>query len=169
MDGVLGEIRCWPVAFEPRHWAFCDGRRLPIAWNQALFSLIGTSYGGDGVTTFCLPDLRGRIPIGMGQGMGMSRYELGQTGGVEKATLTTSQLPWHNHLLRANSQPGTVAGPGGAYPAGSNAHKIYGATGNTLMTKTVDPAGANPQHDNMMPFLCCNYIICLEGYYPSRD
>jgi microcystin-dependent protein len=170
MEGVIGEIRLWPMSFEPCNWAFCDGRQLSIRNHEALFALIGTTYGGDGVNTFALPDLRGRIPIGAGQGPGQPMYQQGQTGGVENAPLTASQLPMHTHQLRASSEAGTLPDPSGAYPAGSNDQKIYNATGNAIMTSTAaDETDTAPQHPNMMPFVCCNYIICLFGLFPVRD
>lgn len=170
MEGVIGEIRLWPMSFEPHNWAFCDGRLLNVRDSPALFALIGTTYGGDGRNTFALPDLRGRIPIGAGQGPDQPMYDQGQTGGVENVPLTVSQLPRHTHQLRASRKAGTLSDPSDAFPVGSNDQKIYNATGNAIMTSTAaDEADTAPQHPNMMPFVCCNYIICLLGLFPPRD
>ena len=166
MDQFLGEIRLVAFDFEPQGWAFCDGRLLPINQNQALFSLLGTYYGGDGKTTFALPDLRGRVPVGMGQGATGSSYEVGSTGGQEAVKLTTSQLPAHSHAARAHNGASTTKSPAGAVPAAGGA---YAPTQNAKMAATlVGQSGGGQVHENRQPYLVLNYIIALQGIYPSR-
>ena len=115
-DPFIGELRLLPVQFCPRGWAFCNGQILPISQNTALFSLLGTTYGGNGQTTFALPDLRGRVPVYSGQGPGLSSYDLGQVGGTESVTLNLNQTPAHNHLVNASSNDATDSQPGGNFP-----------------------------------------------------
>jgi microcystin-dependent protein len=180
MDPTLSEIRIFAGNFAPLSWAFCNGALLSIAENTALFSLLGTTYGGDGQTTFALPDLRGRVPVGTGQGAGLSFYDLGQVSGSETVTLITTQMPSHNHTAIATVNPkantgggGTVGNPGGGYfsiaggdiyNAGSN-----GVGGASPFTLTVGIAGGSQPHNNLMPLLAMNYIIAVEGIYPSRN
>lgn len=168
MEGVIGEIRLWASNFAPRWWSFCDGRLIAVYQNTALFSILGTTYGGDGRTTFALPDLRGRAPLGWGQGTRLPSYFLGQRGGVENVALTLNEIPAHNHAVQASGAVGTLAEAAGAYPAGSNASSIYAANGSARMMPTIS-AGASIGHDNMMPFTALNYIICLQGIYPMRS
>lgn len=180
MDPTLSEIRIFAGNFAPLAWAFCNGALLSIAENTALFSLLGTTYGGDGQTTFALPDMRGRVPVGTGQGPGLSTYDLGQVSGAENVTLITTQLPVHNHGATATVTPkanisggGSQNSPGGGYfsiAAGDlynvNHNNVGAATNFNL---TVGLTGGSQPHNNMMPFLAMNYIIAVEGIYPSRS
>lgn len=190
-EGFLGEVKMFAGNFAPRGWAFCDGQLLPISQNQALFSLLGTTYGGDGRTTFALPDLRGRAPIGPRNGPGLSNYREGQKGGVEYNILNILQMPAHNHNVIINNN-GTVSipvnseagnedesNPGAGVLANTGADNfssetttaiysgnpiaIQGITANTLNT------GANQSVENRQPFLAINYIIALQGVFPSRN
>ena len=174
-DPFLGEIRLVGFTFAPQGWALCDGQLLSIAQNTALFSLLGTTYGGNGQTTFALPDLRGRVPIHPGQGPGLSNYVLGEQSGSENVTLNTSQLPGHNHPLASSNQQGSSSDPSGFFPAvlneptGSIAVNGYLASSNsTLNPAAIGVTGGNQPHSNIQPFLCVNFIICLQGIYPSR-
>ena len=166
MEPFLGEIRLVAFSFAPRGWAFCAGQLLPINQNQALFSLLGTSYGGDGRTTFALPDLRGRVPIGAGQGTAGSTYELGSSGGQETVKLKASQLPAHSHQVRASSGGSTAKNPSDRVPAAGGA---YAATPNAKMNAAmIGNSGGGQAHDNRQPYLGLNYIIALQGIFPSR-
>jgi microcystin-dependent protein len=149
--------------FAPNGWAFCDGSLQSIAENDALFQLIGTTYGGDGNSTFALPDLRGRVPVHIGNG-----YGLGETGGVESVSLTTSQIPAHNHQLVASTDIPTLSSPANALP-GQAVNKLYRVPGATaqLSTSTLAPSGGSQPHDNMQPYVTINYIIALYGVFPS--
>ncbi|MEW5848834.1 MAG: tail fiber protein [Myxococcota bacterium] len=169
VEGYIGEIRLFAGNFAPQSWAFCMGQILPIAQNTALFSILGTTYGGNGQTTFALPDLRGRTAIGAGQGAGLSDYNLGQLGGAESVTLLTSELPAHTHQVSASSQAAAAAEPTNAFlaAAGSN---VYSNTPNTTMNAAmVGVTGSSQPHNNMPPYLALNYIICMFGIYPSRN
>jgi microcystin-dependent protein len=169
----LGAIFMFGFNFAPRGWATCDGQLLSIAQNSALFSLLGTYYGGDGVQTFALPDLRGRVAVHQGQHPGGSVYTIGEVGGEETVTLAVSQMPVHNHIVEANSNPGDTGAPGGAIFANSGAtDREYLASGlaNVAMSPSIISAsGGNQPHDNMQPFLTINFCIALEGIYPSRS
>ena len=167
MDPFIGEIRLVPFNFAPRGWALCAGQLLPINQNQALFSLLGTEYGGDGRTTFALPDLRGRVPLGAGQPVTGSSYALGATGGQETVKLTTGQLPGHAHPVHANSAAGTTKNPATAYPAGGGA---YAANRNVRMKPAmIGRTGGGGEHENRQPYLSLNYIIALQGIYPAQS
>jgi microcystin-dependent protein len=171
-EPFLGEIRMFGGNFAPRGWAFCDGQILSIAQNTALFSLLGTTYGGDGRTTFALPDLRGRAPVHAGQGPVLSPYSLGQSGGSESVTLNTSQMPSHNHLVNVDTgDNGTTSHPNGQYLASTGSISIYNnaTDGSTLNQGTVQTAGGSQPHSNLQPYLCVDFIIALEGIYPSRN
>ncbi|MBV8819202.1 MAG: phage tail protein [Acidobacteriaceae bacterium] len=160
----VGEIRMFGGNFAPVGWAFCDGSLLPIDQNDVLFNLIGTTYGGDGVNTFALPDLRSRVPIHVGPG-----YALGQPGGVETVTLTTSQLPSHSHPPLASST-GSVSSPTGATWAASLEHQFSNLPPSVAMySGALMPAGGSQPHDNMLPFLAVNFILSLFGIYPSQS
>lgn len=168
-EPFVGEIRMFAGNFAPRGWAYCDGQLLAVSQNDALFSLLGTIYGGDGRTTFGLPDLRGRVPIHAGSGPGLSPRRLGAKAGAEKVTLTVNQLPSHSHTWRASTsvaQNRSPTGNGLASPTGD----LYGPAtlatnlGNSSITNT----GGSRSHTNLMPFLCINFIIALFGIYPSR-
>ena len=173
VEPYIGEIMLFAGNFAPQGWAFCDGQLLPIAPNTALFSLLGTYYGGDGQTTFALPDLRGRVPMhtGSGPGPGLSPRSLGETGGSEAVTLAAGQMPAHTHSLQVDSANGTTASPGGALlardPAGTPAYGVN-ATG-ALSAQAIASAGGNQPHQNMPPFLAINYCIALQGAYPPRS
>lgn len=162
--------------FAPRGWAFCNGQILPIAQNTALFSILGTTYGGNGQTTFALPDLRGRSPMQWGQGPGLTPRSLGEASGTETVTLLTNQMPAHTHALRANSGQGDSFSPDGTVSAiGVDASQqplnIYssGTVNATMNPAAIGAAGGSQPHDNMSPFLCVSFIIALEGIYPSRN
>jgi microcystin-dependent protein len=166
-DPFIGEIRLVPFAFAPRGWALCEGQLLPINQNQALFSLLGTYYGGDGRTTFALPDLRGRVPVGAGDAVTGTAYALGAVGGQETVKLTASQLPSHTHAVWAWKGAPTTKRPTGAVPAGAGA---YGASQDVKMgAKMIGRTGGGQAHDNRQPYLCLNYIIALQGIYPARS
>lgn len=167
--------------FAPVGYNLCNGQLLSIAQNTALFSLLGTNYGGDGVSTFGLPDLRGRLPIHQGQGPGLSSYIVGQVGGQEAVTLITSELPAHTHGLQAVSSAGTTNLPSGAYLApgpstgsGPNATSLntYTATTTPLVSlnaASIQAAGGGQPHNNIQPYLCVTYIIAMQGVFPSRN
>lgn len=166
----LGEIRMFGGNFAPAGWMFCEGQLLPIAEYDALFNLIGTTYGGDGQQTFALPDLRGRIPIHQGQGSGQSPRLLGETLGTEWVTLLQSQMPVHQHPLAA-SGPATLGDPGGRLLGNTGATHLYvdTAPGLTMSSDAVVPRGGSQPHNNVMPFQCVNFIICLFGIFPSQS
>lgn len=168
----LGVISMFGGNFAPRGYALCQGQLQSIAQNDALFALLGTIYGGDGQVTFALPDLRGRAPIHQGNLAGGSTYVIGQVLGTESVTLTATQMPAHSHTLGANSNPGSAAGPAGAVWASYSAGQNYAASGsaNTLMSASaLTPSGGNQPHSNVQPFLAINFIIALEGVFPSRN
>jgi microcystin-dependent protein len=162
----VGEVRMFGGNFAPVGWMFCAGQLLAIAEYETLFNLIGTTYGGDGQSTFGLPDLRGRIPIHQGSG-----YVVGQTGGVEQVTLTVNQMPNHTHPAQAQAGPGNQATPAGGIWAASawNQYAAYsGANPVTMNPNAVQPAGGNQPHDNLMPYLAVSFIISLFGIFPSQ-
>ena len=170
-DPYIGEIRMFAGNFAPLGWAFCNGALLPIAQYEALFSLLGTTYGGDGQTTFALPDLRGRGPIHAGQGPGLTNHPQGEQGGTETVTLTVAQMPAHTHAPAASSAAGTSSHPNGnVWAASSTSDNQYAGTSNTTMNPaTIGVAGGNQPHDNRQPVLAINFIISLEGIYPSPN
>ncbi len=168
-EPFLGELRLFPYTFAPRGWAFCQGQLLPIAQNTALFSLLGTTYGGNGQTTFALPDLRGRAPISAGQGSGLSPYTLGEVGGTETVTLINNQMPQHSHGVAAASVP-TTKNPNNALPSFTAAGSSYGTAADLSMSPSMlGTAGGSQPHQNMQPFLVLNWCIALEGIFPSRN
>lgn len=169
-EPFLGEIRLFPYNFAPRGWAFCQGQILPIAQNTALFSLLGTTYGGNGQTTFALPDLRGRVPNSSGQGPGLSSYTLGEQGGVETVSLIAQQMPTHNHTIAVNNSGASTGRPSGAYP-GQTSGNSYAPSpdGSTFAPQAVSNAGNSQPHENRPPYLTLNYCIALEGIFPSRN
>ena len=168
-EPFVGEIRMFAGNFAPRGWAFCDGQLLAVSQNDALFSLLGTIYGGDGRTTFGLPDLRGRIPIHAGTGPGLSPRRLGAKGGTEKETLTVNQLPSHTHPMQATANLSTSPNPQGNVFARS-VGDVYTTdfTPSPMNAGVVSKVGGSQPHTNLMPFLCINFIIALFGIYPSR-
>lgn len=165
----LGEIFLVPYNFAPRGYAFCEGQILSISQNTALFALLGTTYGGNGQTTFALPDLRGRVPVGVGQGPGLSNVDLGQVGGTETVTLTQAQMPAHNHLAGSTQAAGTATRPSNQFPAAGAG--VYGAAsdGTTMNAAVVQSAGGNQPFSVKSPFLGLHYIIALQGIFPSRN
>jgi microcystin-dependent protein len=164
----IGEIRMVGFNFAPQGWAFCDGSLLPISENDTLFSLIGTTYGGDGQATFALPNLAGRIPVHMGTGPGLSTRVIGEAAGVEQVTLITSQIPVHSHAPQAQSANGGLNTPQNGVWAGS-ATALYSTDqpNVTMRSGLVNLAGGSQPHENMMPFLAINFIISLYGIYPT--
>ena len=170
MEAFIGQIVIWPVTFAPVGWNFCDGTLLSIAQYDALFNLLGTTYGGDGQSTFAVPDLRGRVPIHVS-----NSYSLGQQGGVESVTLTTNQIPGHGHDYSASTNPVNVASPAnavvGATPADGSKGWVLRIGGGSadFAGPAIGVAGGGQPHDNMQPYQCVNYIICLEGIYPSQN
>jgi microcystin-dependent protein len=171
-DPFVAEIRIFPFNFAPKGWAFCDGQIMPISQNTALFSLLGTTYGGDGKSTFALPDLEGRAALHRGQGPGLSLYDLGQTGGSETVTLLESEIPVHAHGILANINPANLAAPA---PDRSWARASPGAAYKSTNTglaqfagHALAPAGGDQPHNNMMPYLTLNFCIALQGVFPPR-
>lgn len=171
VDPLLGQISMFAGNFAPRGWALCDGQLLAISSNTALFSLLGTTYGGDGRTTFALPDLRGRAPIHEGQGPGLSDKRLGQRGGAEQVILQVSNLPSHTHSLNASTATGTSNVPTGNVHADTSVFdKEYATTANTAMSGTaIGNTGGNIPVSIVQPYLTINYIIALQGTFPSRN
>jgi len=165
----VGEIRMFGGNFAPLGWALCNGQLLPISQYDVLFTLIGTTYGGDGQNTFALPDLRGRVPVHAGQRSGASAFVLGQQAGSESVTLTNQQMPVHSHGLLAGSGIGTSATPDGEVLAESSLATMYSASTPTatMASSSTGPAGGSQPHENMQPFLCVEFIIALEGIFPS--
>lgn len=160
----VGEIRIFAGNFPPAGWMFCEGQLLPISENETLFQLIGTTYGGDGQSTFALPDLRGRLPLHQGNG-----FVLAQQGGVETVTLTTQQIPSHTHAMLASTGPGTQNAPAGNVTAASPSVQLYAAdvTDSNLAPTAVGSTGGSQPHDNFQPYLCLDFIISLFGIFPS--
>jgi microcystin-dependent protein len=180
MEGYIGEIRMFGGNFAPRAWQYCQGQLLSIASNTALFSILGTTFGGNGSTTFALPNFASRIAVGSGTGPGLSLVVLGQVAGSETTTLTTQQMPAHTHSAVASfkpvasSDPGSLKTPAGNFPAGSGGTNVYNSTSNSQMGSnaidiTIQNAGGNQPFNNIMPYLALNFIICVEGIFPSRN
>lgn len=170
-EPFVAEIRIFAGNFAPRGWAFCNGQLLPISQNTALFSLIGTTYGGDGETVTQLPNLQGRVPMHPGRGPGLTSRRLGQRGGVENVTLSEAQIANHNHQqsLRVDSSPGDAATPEGNVFARSPVSSPYSTTQENLKGKALQSSGDTLPHNNLQPFLTMNFIIALVGLYPSRS
>jgi len=174
MEPYLGQLMLVGFNFAPQGWALCNGQILSIAQNTALFSLLGTTYGGNGVTTFALPDLRGRAPLHFGQGPGLSNYTQGEASGTETVTLLQTQIPAHNHTIAANSNTGTGSDPSGAIPAAFGTSLppegpwTTSGANTTLAPSAVGVTGGSQPHSNMQPFLVLNWIIATEGIFPSR-
>jgi len=167
----IGEIRMFAGNFAPAGWAFCDGQLLAIAENDALFALIGTTYGGDGQTTFALPDLRGRIPIHQGTGAGLTPRSLGESAGSENVTLTVNQLPVHPHAFLGTSSNASATNPANAVVAAPSTIDLYRpatAPNTNLAPNALGPTGGSQPHDNLQPFLCISFIISLFGIFPSQ-
>ncbi len=170
-EPFVGEIRMFAGNFAPRGWAFCDGQLLAVSQNDALFSLLGTIYGGDGRTTFGLPELRGRVPIHPGTGPGLSPRRLGAKSGSENETLTTNQLASHTHDWNANKAAATGSAPAGKVLADPSPNRLYRPVDQTasLASNTIVNTGGSRSHTNLMPTLCIHFIIALVGIYPSRN
>ncbi len=168
-DPFVAEIRIFPFNFAPRGWAWCDGQLLPLSQNTALFSLLGTTYGGNGLNNFALPDLQGRAPMHPGQGPGLSLHDLGETGGSETVSLLESEIPAHAHTLRADTQdPGDNFAPSPLMTLG-RANVYQSASGLVAMApEMLAPAGGDQPHNNMMPYLTFYFCIALQGVYPPR-
>lgn len=170
-EPYVGEIRMFAGNFAPNGWMFCEGQTLPISENEVLFQLIGTTYGGDGEETFNLPNLASRIPIHMGTGPDGTTYQIGEMAGTESETLSTQQIPVHNHAFMASTAVGTANTPGGNIPAAlTGSAMLYRevAPSGTLATQANVITGGSQPHDNTQPFLCLNYIISLFGVFPSQ-
>jgi microcystin-dependent protein len=174
----LGEIRMFAGSFAPRGNSFAAGQILNITQNTALFSLFGTIYGGNGTVTFGLPDLRGRVAVGFQQGPGLSNYMLGQTGGSENVAITSNTMPMHNHTFNASSDTATSAQPGGNVPATLDAGYLgyyftpgndSNAPPNPFLATAISNVGGSQPHENRMPILAINYIVALQGIFPSRN
>jgi microcystin-dependent protein len=169
----VAEIRIFPFNFPPKGWAFCNGQLMALSQNTALFSLLGTTYGGDGKSNFALPNLQGNVPMHPGQGPGLSLHDLGETGGSDTVTLLTSEMPSHNHTagcIDGRTVSGQVSSPAGAVfsKAAANSY-ISGANANQTMNQNmVGPIGGNLPHNNLMPYLTLNICIALQGVYPPR-
>ncbi|WP_165768055.1 phage tail protein [Flavobacterium plurextorum] len=169
-DPLIGQISMFAGTFAPRGWLFCNGQLLPIPQYSTLFSIIGTTYGGDGINNFALPDLRGRVPVGQGQGPGLSPRNLGETSGNENVTLTISNMPAHNHQLNASTAVGTSNVPTGNVLANTSVlDKEYNGSPNTAMNNaSIGISGSNAPVTIMQPFQTINFIIAIEGIYPPR-
>lgn len=178
MEGYIGSIQMFAGNFAPRGWQFCAGQIMSISANTALFSILGTTYGGNGTSTFQLPDLRSRVPVGAGQGNGLSNWQLGQPEGTETVTLNTNQLPAHNHNVAVSAGPANSSSGGNNYLAVANANlqgdpvtvNTYNGTPNAVLgANSISLTGQNQPVANIQPSLGINYIICVEGIYPSRN
>jgi microcystin-dependent protein len=172
-EAFIGSIVLFAGNFAPRGWAFCQGQLLSISTNTALFSILGITYGGNGQTTFALPDLRGRVPRGPGQGPGLTPVTLGEQAGSESVTLTTSQMPAHSHTVACDTTATGSSDPAGAFPGNPGSlsgTELYGPTANgTMAPNMISPAGGSQPVSVQQPSLGLNYIICLEGIFPSRN
>ncbi|HQU84919.1 MAG TPA: tail fiber protein [Pyrinomonadaceae bacterium] len=170
-DPFIGEIRMFGGNFAPLNWALCNGAAQSIAQNDALYALIGTTYGGDGINTFNLPDLQGRLPIHQGTLAGGSTYVIGQQLGTETVTLTNAQMPAHSHPISANSNNGSSPNPSGNFVAGTTLAPYAQSvpTDQTLNAQTIGVAGGSQPHTNLMPYLCVTFIISLFGIFPQRN
>ncbi len=172
MEPFIGEIRLVGFTFAPQGWAFCNGQLLSVNQNSALFSLLGVTYGGDGITTFALPDLQGRVPLHFGSGTGLSRRSQGEVGGEERVTLTAAQMPSHSHAAYCHGEAGDSNSPVNRFwskDAGSQSGTYHSAGGAAMNPGALNSAGGSQPHDNMPPFLALNFIIAVEGIYPSRS
>ncbi len=170
-DPFVAEIRIFPFNFAPKGWAWCDGQLLPISQNTALFSLLGTTYGGDGKSTFALPDLQGRAPMHPGQGPGLSLHDLGETGGSETVSLLESEIPSHTHTLRGSADDGDLTIPAaGRVLAKAQGQNLYNTASSLTMmaAEALAPAGGDQPHNNMQPYLTFYFCIALQGVYPPR-
>lgn len=175
MDPYIGDIRIFAGNYAPKGWMLCNGALLDISNYSTLFTIIGTTYGGDGMSTFSLPDLRGRLPVGFGTGVGLTPRVIGQTFGSESVTLLTTQIPPHAHDLLANTAEATTSSPTGNVFAANTTDVFYaelpstGPQPQTMNVASVQSTGGTQPHDNIMPSTAMNYIICVEGIFPSRN
>ena len=173
-DPFVAEIRIFPFNFAPKGWAWCDGQLMPLSQNTALFSLLGTTYGGNGKSNFALPDLQGRAPMHPGQGPGLSLHDLGETGGSETVTLLESEIPTHVHALRASNDAAVANQPAGnalSRPFGRG-NNLFNATNSPLVMMSPSaaaPAGGDAPHNNMQPYLTFYFCIALQGVFPPRS
>ncbi len=169
-DPFVAEIRMFGFTFPPQSWADCNGQIVPIAQNTALFSLLGTTYGGNGTQTFALPNLQNLIPVGIGQGPGLSDYVQGQTGGTTDITLLSNQMPQHNHSFGSSSGDADATNPASSVPARAAGETPFVAgSPNTPLSTTVGLVGNSQPHNNMMPYLTVRFCICLAGVFPARN
>jgi microcystin-dependent protein len=170
MDPFVAEIRIFPFNFAPKGWAFCDGQILPLSQNTALFSLLGTTYGGDGKSNFALPNMQGNVPMHPGQGPGLSLHDLGETGGSDTVSLLESEIPSHSHALMASQSDATDQSPANEEFAAGVGIGTYAAPGALvqLSSNGVAPAGGDQPHNNLQPYLTLNFCIALQGVYPPR-
>ena len=169
-EPFVGEIRTFGFNFAPSGWAMCNGQLMPISQNTALFSLLGTQYGGNGTTTFALPNLQGRVGIHQGQGAGLSPYTIGQVSGTENVTLTQNQMPQHGHGVVANDSAATATRPAGAVPARTTTSThAAGPDGTAMNAGMIGTSGASLPFSIIQPFLCVNFCIALFGIFPSRN
>ncbi|MFD1508373.1 phage tail protein [Lacimonas salitolerans] len=175
-DAILGQLTAFGFNFCPRGWAPANGALLPISSNTALFSLLGTQFGGNGTTTFALPDLRGRSPINQGTGPGLTNYPMGAIGGSETVTLTVNQMPSHSHIVNGTNEAADKHGPGNDFPAApylpdGSEFNIYhdGPPNRTMDPGVISPTGGSQPHENRMPFVAVNWCIATQGIYPSRS
>jgi microcystin-dependent protein len=170
-DPFVAEIRIFPFNFAPRGWAWCDGQLLPLSQNTALFSLLGTTYGGNGKSNFALPDLQGRAPMHPGQGPGLSLHDLGETGGSETVTLLESEIPGHAHTLRASQDDADLAIPTPARTLAKASANLYlaGAPNVSMSDQALPPAGGDQPHNNLQPYLTFYFAIALQGVFPPRS
>ena len=171
MDPFVAEIRIVPFNFAPKGWAFCDGQLMPLSQNTALFSLLGTTYGGDGKSTFALPNLQGSVPVHQGQGQGLSERFLGEQSGTPFVTLIQAEMPFHTHAWNANAAPATLNQPGNdralARSVGGTAFKAVNPD-QQFALQGITPTGGSQPHNNMMPYLTCYFCIALQGVFPPR-
>jgi len=171
-DPFVAEIRIFPFNFAPRGWAMCNGQLLPLSQNTALFSLLGTTYGGDGMSTFALPDLQGSVPLHPGQGPGLSLYDLGQVGGSEFVTLLQSEIPLHTHNVMASASTANRTAPAGnsvARATGATPYIPVGGATTSLAPEALSVAGGGLPHNNLQPYLTLNFCIALQGVFPPRS
>jgi microcystin-dependent protein len=167
-EPLLGTVMPFAGNFAPNGWAFCNGQLLSIAENTALFALIGTTYGGDGISTFALPDLRGRVPLHQGQGAGLPAFAMGQSGGEENHTLSGNELPAHTHLLGSGGAASTTNPATNAPAVGGKPTYATPGTGN-MAAGIVGATGGSQPHNNLQPYLAINFVIALEGIFPPRS
>jgi microcystin-dependent protein len=170
MDPFVAEIRIFPFNFAPKGWAWCDGQLLPLSQNTALFSLLGTTYGGDGKSNFALPDMQGNAPMHPGQGAGLSLHDLGETGGSQTVSLLESEIPAHTHALQYSNNDANVQTPAAQLLASGVGVGMYAAPGAIVQMNpsVIAPVGGDQPHNNMQPFLTLYFNIALQGVYPPR-